>query len=173
MVRSHKLVEGSFVAVALALFANWIFLVAVVVGFALSFLFAADFAAMLAPSRSGQDLSSLMTGMRWLMVVGIVMAAAIVPLLRSLANIIGSVADGDPFIAANAQRLQTIGWALLVLQLLDLACILIDHRFPSLGSAAPDGAVSVGGWLAVLMAFVLSRVFAAGSAMRDDLAGTV
>lgn len=173
MVRSHRLVEGSFVAVALALLANWIFLAAVVVGLALSFLFATDFAAMLAPSRSGPDLSALMSGLRWLMVVGIVMAAAIVPLLRSLANIVGSVADGDPFIAANAQRLQTIGWALLVLQFLDLACILIDHRFPSLGSAASGGEVSVGGWLAVLMAFVLSRVFAAGSAMRDDLVGTV
>lgn len=173
MARSHKLVEGSFVAVALALFVNWLFLIAVVIGLALSFVFAADFAAMLAPSHPADDLPSLMIGLRWLMVVGIVMASAIIPLLRSLANIIGSVADGDPFIAANAKRLQTIGWALLVLQFLDLTCILIDHRFPSLGSAAPDGSVSAGGWLAVLMAFVLSRVFAAGSAMRDDLAGTV
>lgn len=66
-----------------------------------------------------------------------------------------------------------IGWALIVLQLLDIASILLDRRFPSLGSAAPNGDVSIGGWMAVLMAFVLSRVFAAGSAMRDDLEGTV
>ena len=173
MVRSHKLVEGSYVLVALALLANWIFLVAVGAGLALSFIFAADFAAMLTSSHSVNELAALMTGLRWLMVVGVVMAVAIVILLRSLANIIGTVADGDPFIVINARRLETIGWALLVLQLLDLMCILIDQRFPSLGSAAPNGSVSVGGWLAVLMVFVLSRVFAAGSAMRDDLAGTV
>lgn len=173
MARSHRLVESSFVVVALALMANWVFLVAVAIGLTLSFVFATDFAAMLARSRPMADLPSLMLGLRWLMVGGIVMALAIVRLLGSLANIIGSVADGDPFIAANARRLQMIGWALIVLQLLDIASILLDRRFPSLGSAAPNGDVSIGGWMAVLMAFVLSRVFAAGSAMRDDLEGTV
>jgi len=173
VARSHRLVESSFVVVALALMANWVFLVAVAIGLTLSFVFATDFAAMLARSRPMADLPSLMLGLRWLMVGGIVMALAIVRLLGSLANIIGSVADGDPFIAANARRLQMIGWALIVLQLLDIASILLDRRFPSLGSAAPNGDVSIGGWMAVLMAFVLSRVFAAGSAMRDDLEGTV
>ncbi len=173
MARSHRLVESSFVVVALALMANWVFLVAVAIGLTLSFVFATDFAAMLARSRPMADLPSLMLGLRWLMVGGIVMALAIVRLLGSLANIIGSVADGDPFIAANARRLQMIGWALIVLQLLDIASILLDRRFPSLGSAAPNGDVSIGGWMAVLMAFVLSRVFAASSAMRDDLEGTV
>jgi hypothetical protein len=42
-----------------------------------------------------------------------------------------------------------------------------------MGSAAPDVTFSPGGWIAVLMVFVLSRVFAAGSAMKDDLEGTV
>lgn len=103
MARSHRLVESSFVVVALALMANWVFLVAVAIGLTLSFVFATDFAAMLARSRPMADLPSLMLGLRWLMVGGIVMALAIVRLLGSLANIIGSVADGDPFIAANAR----------------------------------------------------------------------
>jgi hypothetical protein len=42
-----------------------------------------------------------------------------------------------------------------------------------MGSAAPNGDISIGGWIAVLMVFVLARVFAAGSAMRDDLEGTI
>ena len=30
-----------------------------------------------------------------------------------------------------------------------------------------------GGWIAVLMVFVLSRIFSAGAAMRDELEGTI
>jgi hypothetical protein len=37
----------------------------------------------------------------------------------------------------------------------------------------PDSAFSAAGWLAVLMVFVLSRVFSVGSAMREELEGTV
>ena len=36
-----------------------------------------------------------------------------------------------------------------------------------------DAGFSASGWIAVLMAFVLARVFAEGTLMRDDLAGTV
>ena len=75
--------------------------------------------------------------------------------------------------ATNAERLRRIGWALLILQLLDLPCALLARFWPSLGSAAPSGDISVGGWLATLLMFVLARAFAAGSIMRDDLAGTV
>jgi hypothetical protein len=76
-------------------------------------------------------------------------------------------------VAVNARRLRTIGWALLGLQLLDFPGALIGRCYPSLGPAAPDVTFSPGGWIAVLMVFVLSRVFAAGSAMKDDLEGTV
>jgi hypothetical protein len=33
--------------------------------------------------------------------------------------------------------------------------------------------LSTSGWLAVILLFVLARVFAEGATMRDDLAGTV
>ena len=36
-----------------------------------------------------------------------------------------------------------------------------------------DAGFSVNGWLAVLLTFLLARVFAEGALMRDDLAGTV
>ena len=114
-----------------------------------------------------------MTGLRLMMVLGIVMALAIDRLFAALKQIIETARAGDPFIAANALRLQTIGWALLTLQLLAVPAALIEKFFPGMGMGTPDSAFSVGGWLAVLMVFVLSRVFAAGSAMRDDLEGTV
>ena len=36
-----------------------------------------------------------------------------------------------------------------------------------------DAGFSLSGWLAVILTFVLARVFDAGCEMRDDLAGTV
>ena len=36
-----------------------------------------------------------------------------------------------------------------------------------------DAGFSTSGWLAVLLTFVLARVFAAGTVMREELEGTV
>jgi hypothetical protein len=36
-----------------------------------------------------------------------------------------------------------------------------------------DAGFSPGGWLAVIMTFVLARVFAEGTLMREDLEGTI
>jgi hypothetical protein len=36
-----------------------------------------------------------------------------------------------------------------------------------------DAGFSINGWLAVLLTFLLARVFAAGTLMRDEIEGTV
>jgi hypothetical protein len=36
-----------------------------------------------------------------------------------------------------------------------------------------DAGFSINGWLAVILTFVLARVFAEGALMREDLEGTV
>ena len=168
-----RLIKGSRLVVRIAIVLNRLFLVAVVVGLLLSWIFPAQFVALLLQPSPGTDVQSALTGVRLLMLLGVAMAVATDRLLAPLAQIIASAGAGDPFISANARRLQTIGWALLALQLLDIPGALLEKFFPSLGSAAPDVTFSPGGWIAVLMVFVLSRVFAAGSAMRDDLEGTV
>jgi hypothetical protein len=66
-----------------------------------------------------------------------------------------------------------IGWALLALQLLDIPAAMLISFYPALGDTAPHGTISIGGWIAVLMLFVLSRIFAAGAEMRDELEGTI
>jgi hypothetical protein len=168
-----RLVWGSRLVVRIALWTNRLFCLAVVVGLGLTWIFAGQFAGLLLPQAPAADLPSAAIGLRLLMVIGIAMAVGTEIVLRELAKIIESAGVGDPFIAANARRLQTMGWALLGLQLLDVPGELL-HRFcPSLGSAAPDVSFSPGGWIAVLMVFVLSRVFAAGSVMKDELEGTV
>jgi hypothetical protein len=168
-----RLIKSSQFVVRTGFVVNRVFLAGVAMGLLLSWIFPARFAALLIQQISEGDARSTITGLRLLMLLGIVMSVAIDRLLAALAQIIASACAGDPFISANARRLQTIGWALLALQLLDIPGAILERFFPSLGSGAPTGIFSPGGWMAVLMVFVLSRVFAAGSAMRDELEGTV
>lgn len=173
MNHRNRLIETSRLVVRSAFAANRAFLLAVTAGLLLSLIMSPEFALLLQKSGRDIDLPSTMTGLRLEMVLGIVMALANDRLLSALGQLIASAREGDPFIAANARRLQLIGWSLLVLQLLDIPAALLTRFFPSLGSALPTDGVSVGGWVAVLMVFVLGRVFAAGSAMRDELEATV
>lgn len=95
-------------------------------------------------------------------------------LLRRLRDIVNTVRDSDPFVAANAARLQVIAWVLLALQIVSIVIGAIADAISS--PSAPlhlDAGFSVTGWLAVLLVFVLARVFAEGARMRDDLTGTV
>jgi hypothetical protein len=94
--------------------------------------------------------------------------------LKRLLAIVRTVRAGDPFVAANADRLQAIAWALLALQLLSIVIGTIGKAVSS--PAHPlhlDAGFSIGGWLAVILTFLLARVFAEGTHMREDLAGTV
>jgi DUF2975 family protein len=103
---------------------------------------------------------------------------AVVPLnyavLKRLLAIVETVRAGDPFVAANASRLQAIAWALLALQLLSLVIGAIAKAVST--PAYPihlDAGFSINGWLAVLLTFLLARVFAEGALMREELEGTV
>jgi hypothetical protein len=94
--------------------------------------------------------------------------------LKRLLAIIETVRAGDPFVAANAARLTTIAWALLALQVLSLVIGGIARALST--PAHPidvDAGFSINGWLAVLLTFLLARVFAEGTLMREDLQGTV
>ena len=173
LTNKDRLIKGSRLFVRIALIANRVFFFGVIALLTVSVILSTRFVPLLIPNTSAADLPSALTGLRLLMLVGLAMAVATEIVLRALSQIIASTGAGDPFIAANARRLRTIGWALLGLQLLAIPCALLDKFCPALGSAAPGATFSPGGWLAVLMVFVLSRVFAAGSAMRDDLEGTV
>jgi hypothetical protein len=95
-------------------------------------------------------------------------------LLTRLLAMVESVRAGDPFVPANARRLQAIAWVLLVLQVLGLVIGSIGRTVAVPGHPLDIGdGFSINGWLAVLLTFLLARVFAAGTLMRDDLEGTV
>lgn len=120
------------------------------------------------------DASRLVMGLRAIAVIGLVIIPLNYLILQRLLAIIQTVRAGDPFVAPNAARLQQIAWTILALQLLGLVIGAIGKAISS--PAHPvhlDAGFSINGWLAVLLTFVLARVFAEGTAMRDDLEGTV
>lgn len=120
------------------------------------------------------EAERLVMGLRAIAVIGL----ATIPLnhvvLKRLLAMVETVRAGDPFVGANADRLRSIAWVLLALQLLSLLVAGIAEAVST--PAHPlnlDAGFSIAGWLAVLLVFVLARVFAEGARMRDDLEGTV
>src|SRR4051794_16191927 len=120
------------------------------------------------------DAERLIMAMRAIAVLGLVGIPLNYVVLKRLVAIVETVRAGDPFVVGNASRLQAIAWALLALQLLSLVIGGIAKAVST--PAHPlhlDAGFSISGWLAVVLTFVLARVFAEGARMRDDLEGTV
>lgn len=118
------------------------------------------------------DVEAFVDGFRMLMVAGLFMFPLIHVIATRLLAIVDTVREGDPFVALNAERLKTMAWALLGTQILHLVFGLFAARL-SRPNAEIDWAFSFTGWIAVLLLFVLARIFEQGAAMRDDLEGTV
>ena len=120
------------------------------------------------------EAERLVMGLRAIAVLGLAAIPVNYAVLKRLLAIVETVRGGDPFVAANAHRLQAIAWALLTLQLLSL---VVDAIARAVSIAAHpldiDAGFSINGWLAVLLTFLLARVFAEGALMREDLEGTV
>jgi hypothetical protein len=120
------------------------------------------------------EADQLIMGLRAIAVVGLVAVPVNDVVLRRLLAIVETVRAGDPFVATNASRLQAIAWGLLALQLLSLVVGTIAKSVST--PAHPlhlQAGFSISGWLAVLLTFLLARVFAEGTHMREDLEGTV
>jgi Protein of unknown function (DUF2975) len=120
------------------------------------------------------EADRLIMGLHVIAVIGLATIPLNYVILRRLLAIVETVRAGDPFVAANAHRLQAIAWALLALQLLSLVIGAIVKAVST--PAHPlhiDAGFSINGWLAVLLTFLLARVFAEGTLMREDLEGTV
>ena len=120
------------------------------------------------------EAERLVMGLRAIAVLGLVAIPLHYIVLKRLLAIVETVRAGDPFVAANASRLQTIAWVLLAVNLLSIVIGAIARIVST--PAHPlhlDAGFSVNGWLAVLLTFILARVFAEGTLMREDLQGTV
>ena len=123
---------------------------------------------------AGTDAQPIMTGLRAIAALGVLAVPLNHVILTRLLRIVETVGRGDPFVAVNAYRLNAIAWGLLALQLLSMVIggvgkVISSREFP----LHLDAGFSISGWLAVILTFVLARVFAEGALMREDLEGTV
>lgn len=120
------------------------------------------------------EAERLVMGLRLVAILGLVAVPLNHGILKRLLAIVETVRGGDPFVAANAGRLRAIAWTLFALQVLSMAIGGIGRAVSLPGRPLDlDAGFSLNGWLAVLLVFLLARVFAEGTLMRDDLEGTV
>ncbi len=120
------------------------------------------------------EAERLIMGLRAIAVLGLVAIPLNYVVLKRLLAIVETVRAGDPFVAANASRLQAIAWVLLALNILSIVIGAIAESVST--PAHPlhiNAGFSINGWLAVLLTFLLARVFSEGALMREDLEGTV
>ena len=163
----------AYVGLRFLIVLNWIYgaiVLAILVG-----MFAAEQWVMTAlgvppTAQSGP----LIMGMRAIAALGLVAVPLNLAMLNRLVAMVQTVRAGDPFVAANAYRLQAIAWFLLGQQMLSLVIGLIGKSVSTPGHPLHlDAGFSPSGWLAVILTFVLARVFAEGTLMRENLEGTV
>jgi hypothetical protein len=120
------------------------------------------------------DADRVLMGLRAITLLGLTSIPLHYIVLKRLLAIVDTVRSGDPFVVTNAHRLQTIAWVLFALNILSIVIGTIGSFISS--KAYPvhlDAGFSINGWLAVLLTFVLARVFGEGALMREDLEGTV
>ena len=120
------------------------------------------------------NAQTVLMGMRVIAALGVVSVPLNYAVLKRLVAMVETVRAGDPFVAANAYRLHAIAWFLLALQVMSMIIGGIGEAVSTPKHPVDlDAGFSINGWLAVLLAFVLARVFAEGTLMREDLEGTV
>ena len=163
----------SRVALRLLIVLNWFYGVAILAGFVASLVAEGPVMTALGVPPSAETVP-LIEGMRVIAALGLVSVPLHYVILRRLLDIVDSVRARAAFAAANTGKLRSIAWAMFGLQVLSVVIGAIAGLVST--PAHPlhlDAGFSTSGWLAVLLLFVLARVFAEGARMRDELEGTV
>ena len=85
----------------------------------------------------GPDAERLVMGLRAIAALGLATVPLNHMMLNRLVAMVGTVRAGDPFVAANAYRLQAIAWVLLALQLISMVIGAIAKVVSTAGASAP------------------------------------
>lgn len=163
----------AYVLLRILIVLNWFF-AACVLGL-LAFTFVNEAWTMRALGVTGMpDAIGVMWAMRGIAALGVAAAPINYMILKRLLAMVETVRAGDPFVAANAYRLHAIAWLLVAMQMISMtiggigkAISTPEHPFHL------DAGFSLNSWLAIVLTFVLARVFAEGTLMREDLEGTI
>ena len=164
---------AAYVFLRILIVLNWFF--GACIAALLTFTFVNEPWTMRALGVTGMpDAVRVMWAMRGVAALGVLAVPLNYMILKRLLAMVETVRAGDPFVAANAYRLHAIAWLMVALQLISITIAAIaraistpEHPFDL------DAGFSVNSWLAIILTFVLARVFAEGALMREDLEGTV
>ena len=114
-----------------------------------------------------------------LLALAAIVVGALFVFFGKLRGIIASVAEGDPFVPENADRLTAMAWLMLGTYLLTAVMALVSalvtdwaSQFEDVHFTATFG-FDFTSLLLIIVLFILARVFRHGAAMRADLEGTV
>ena len=163
----------AYVSLRILIVINWLYGAAILGLVAVTFVNEAWFMRAI-EVPAGFNVQPLKIGLRAIALLGVCAVPLNHVVLTRLLRIVETVGRGDPFVAANAYRLHTIAWMLVALNLLSIVIGGIGKSISSKEFPLHlDAGFSVNGWLCVIFAFILARVFAEGTLMRDDLDGTV
>jgi hypothetical protein len=120
------------------------------------------------------DPDRFLTAARLILALVLPTSVAAYIIFQRLIALLDTVLAGDPFVAVNADRLRTVAIALLIIQIGDVLFGLVGALADTAaGERISAWSPGITGWVAVLLAFVLARVFLEGTRMRDDLEMTV
>ena len=163
----------AYVFIRIVIIINWI-VGAGILGLLIATIVEPDWTFRALGITGSSGIPQAIAGLRWVAVLGLVAIPLNFMVLNRLLAIVVSVRRGDPFVADNAYRLNAIAWALLALQIVSLVIGAIGKALSTPQHPLHlDAGFSTSGWLAVILTFVLARVFAEGTLMREDLEGTV
>ena len=174
MSRNHSTaLPIAYITLRILIVLNWLYAACLIALLSYSFI-NEPFLMRALKLSSPSENPALVIGIRAIAALGILTVPMNLAMLKRLLAMVDTVRAGDPFVAANAYRLNTIAWLLLGLQAISLVIWAVARAVSS--PAHPlhiDAGFSPAGWLAVIMTFVLARVFAEGALMREDLEGTI
>ena len=163
----------AYVVLRILIVLNWLYGVAIL-GLLVATIVTEQWTMTALGISPSSEIRRLIVPLRAIAALGLIAIPLHYAILKRLLAMVETVRRGDPFVAANAYRLQAIAWALLALQLLSMVIGGIGEAISTPEYPIHlDAGFSVSGWLAVILTFVLARVFAEGALMREDLEGTI
>lgn len=133
-----------------------------------TFLFEPIFFEFFSKQPPRIDSAWLVPTLRAWMLLALAMVAAVHVVFSRLLAMVETVRAGEPFVPENAVRLNTIAWCGLAIQVLHLTFGAMAKTMNAAGSNI-HWEFSLNGWLAVVLVFVLARVFEEGTRLRADL----
>lgn len=107
--------------------------------------------------------------------VFLIMMIGIIYICFQLRNILMTLADGDPFVSANSNRLMKIASALAFMEIGRMVAIIASRQLLVFEPAetTPPFTISAIAWASAIAFFVLSQVFREGTRLRDDAKMTI